>query len=100
MNEIEIAGIKRELRHLREVIVTVLDKGKDGADLRVAISFGLHTISTGCDHGQHYMFDKYGKPRLVITSCHSREVAFSRIKRRFNIHTLLRKCLYEAKRIP
>lgn len=175
MNEIEIAGIKRDLRHLREVIVSVPGKGKDGADLRVAISFGLHTISTGCDHGQHDMFDENGKPRLfsedryafslglpelahrmieqnyfswesadrnramnfavidvapgrihrlidgthqvvffylypasgitadvnlVITSCHSREVAFSRIKRRFNIHTLLRKCLYEAKRIP
>ncbi len=37
---------------------------------------------------------------LVITSCHSREVAFSRIKQRFNIHTILRKCLHEAKRIP
>lgn len=48
MNEIEIAGIKRDLRHLREVIVSVSGKGKDGADLRVAISFGLHTISTGC----------------------------------------------------
>lgn len=28
MNEIEIAGNKRDLRHLREVIVTVLSKGK------------------------------------------------------------------------
>lgn len=175
MNEIEIAGIKRDLRHLREVIVSVPSKGKDGADLRVAISYGLHTISTGYDHGQHDMFDENGKARLfsedryafslgspelahrmiehnyfswesadrnramnfavidvapscihrlvdgthqvvffylyptsgitahvnlVITRCHSREVALSRIKRRFNIHTLLRKCLYEAKRIP
>src|SRR6218665_386812 len=64
MNEIEIAGIKRDLRHLREGIVTVMGKGKDGADLRVAISFGLHTISIGCDHGQHDMFDENGKPRM------------------------------------
>jgi len=37
---------------------------------------------------------------LVITSCHIREVVFSRIKRRFNLHMLLRKCLYAQKRIP
>lgn len=175
MKEIEIAGIKRDLSHLSEVIVFVPGKGKDGADLRAAVSFGLHAISKGCDHGDHDMLDENGKPRqfsedryafslglpelahrmieqnyfcwesadrnramnyavidvapgriqqlvdgthqvvffylypasgvsadvnLVITSCHSRDVAFSRIKRRYNIHTLLRTCLYQAKRIP
>lgn len=38
--------------------------------------------------------------KLVIISCHARKVLFSKIQRRFNLHTLLRKCLYEQKRIP
>jgi len=175
MSEIQIAGIMRDLSHLREVVCAVPGKGNDGAELRVAISFGLHTISKGCDHGVHDMIDENGKPRqfdearyafslglqelarrmidqnyfcwesadrnramnyavidvapgriqqladgthqvvffylypasgvsadvnLVITSCHSREVVFSRLKRRYNIHTLLRTCLFKAKRIP
>lgn len=175
MQEIEIDGIVRDLRHLEEFVVVVEGKGKDGADLRVAISLGWHTVSEGCTAGQHDMVDENGKPRafcekryafslglpelarrmveqnyfcwessdrnramnyavidiapgrvrdlvdgehqvvffylypalsedadvkLVITSCHSREVIFSRIKRRYNIHVLLRKCLYEEKRIP
>ena len=37
---------------------------------------------------------------LVITSCHAREVIFGYIKRRFNMHTLLRTCLFQEKRIP
>lgn len=38
--------------------------------------------------------------KLHITSCHERHLIFSRITRRYNVHTLLRKCLYEQKRIP
>jgi len=37
---------------------------------------------------------------LVITSCHVREVVFGHIKRRFNMHVLLRTCLFKGKRIP
>ena len=174
MKQMMINGIMRDLSHLEEFVIAVSGKGKDGADLRVAITFGLHTVSEGCEAGQHDMKDENGKPRrfcearyafslglpelakrmieqnyfcwessdrnramnyavidvapgrihtlddgehqvvffylypakgpadvrLVITSCHSRRVVFSRIKRRFNILTLLRTCFYKNKRIP
>lgn len=175
MDEIEIGGVVRDLRHLQPFIVTLPNKGKDGADLRVSVELGRHVISRGCDFGQQDMVDENGKPRifcedryafslglpelakrmveqnyfcwessdrnrainyavidvapgrvqclldgehqviffylypdlgiksevkLIIISCHSREVLFSRIKRRYNLQTLLRACLYNRKRIP
>ena len=175
MQEIEIDGVVRDLRHLQEFVATVPGKGRDGADLRVAIALGRHTVSRACVAGQHNMMDENGKPRifcedryafslglpelarrmiqdnyfswesadrnqamnyavidvapgqvrdlrdgehqvvfyyihpadgvqadvrLVVTSCYLRQVAFSRIKRRYTVHMLLRKCLYEQKRIP
>lgn len=174
-DEIEIDGILRDLRHLKEFVVVVPGKGRDGGDLKVAISFGLHTISEGCPQGQHNLLDENGKPRrfcedryafslglrlwaqrmieqnyfswesadrnrkmhyavidvapdrvrqvpdgqhqvvffylypcrsdladvrLVVTSCHSRPIVFKHIKRRYNLHTLLRTCLFKQKRIP
>lgn len=175
MNEIEVGGVLRDLRHLQPFVVSLDGKGKDGADLRVSVSLGRHVISKSCDYGQHDMTDENGNPRafcedryafslglpefarrmieqnyfcwessdrnramnyavidvapgrilkivdgehqvvffylypdsgeqadvkLIITSGHSREIFFSRIKRRYNMHTLLRKCLYERKRFP
>lgn len=175
MDEIEVDGVLRDLRHLSSFVVTVPNKGKDGADLRVRISLGLHTVSRGCERGAHHLEDENGKPRqfcedryafslglpelskrmveqnyfcwdsidrnrainyavidiapgrvrelidgehqvvffylypciapeadvnLMITSCHARTVIFSRIKRRYNMHTLLRTCLYKERRIP
>lgn len=38
--------------------------------------------------------------RLFITSCYSREINFDRPKRRYNIHSVLRSCLYQQKRFP
>lgn len=37
---------------------------------------------------------------LVVTSCHARAVAFGGIKRRFNLLTVLRTCLFQQKRVP
>jgi hypothetical protein len=37
---------------------------------------------------------------LVITSCHNRPMVLSRIKRRFNVHTILRTCLFKQRRFP
>lgn len=37
---------------------------------------------------------------LMIMSCYTREVIFSHIKRRYNMHMLLRTCLYKQKRLP
>lgn len=175
MHEIVVNGIARDLRHLQSFVVVVAKKGKDDADLRVKVTFGLHAISQGCAFGTHDLTDENGKPRrfcedryafslglpelarrmieqnyfcwmssdrnqamnyavidiapgriqqlpdgehqvvffylypcqsddadvhLVITSCYAREVRFSRIKRRYNLHMLLRTCLYKGKRIP
>lgn len=175
MDEIEVDGVLRDLRHLRSFVVTLPGKGKDGADLRVRVSLGLHTISQGCERGQHHLEDENGKQRrfcedryafslglpelskrmveqnyfcwesidrnramnyavidiapgrvrelkdgvhqlvffylypckqpeadvnLMITSCYAREVIFSHVKRRYNMHTLLRTCMYKEKRLP
>lgn len=37
---------------------------------------------------------------LYVTSCHVRTVTLQRVKRRFNMHTVLRKCLYDGRRVP
>lgn len=175
IDEIEVDGIVRDLRHLQGFVAAVEGKGKEGAPLRVQVLFGMHTVSEGCVFGQHNILDENGKPRvfceqryafslglpelarrmveqnyycwestdrnraihyaiidvapgrihhvvtgehqvvffylypgsgelvdvkLVVTSCHAREVDVGRIKRRFNLHMLLRKCLYEQKRVP
>ena len=174
MDEIEVEGVLRDLRHLRSFVVTIPGKGIDDGDLRVRITLGLHTISQSCDRGDHHLEDENGKPRrfcedryafslglpelaqrmieqnyfcwesfdrnramnyaiidiapgrvrapvdgehqvvffylypcnqdladvnLVVTSCHSREVSFRHITRRFNMHTVLRTCLYKQKRM-
>lgn len=175
MEEFEVGGAIRDLRHLNRMGIAVAGKGINGADLRVSITYSIHTVSASCASGQHDMLDENGKPRrfcedryafslglpelakrmiahkyfcwesndrnrkmnyavidvapgrvrnlkdgehqvvffylypatgeeadvnLVITSCHARDVIFSRIRRRFDNHMLLRKCLYEQKRIP
>jgi hypothetical protein len=176
-HEVEMDGIVRDLRHLREFVVTVKGKGKDGADLKVAVRLGRHTVSKACPVGQqHNMTDENGKPRifcedryafsldlptlarrmieqsyfcwesldqnramnyavidvppgafhtlkdgeyqvmffylypadgedeadvnLVVASCHMRGMKFHSHKRRYNVHVLLRTCLYKQKRIP
>src|SRR3546814_8551523 len=63
MNEIVVDGVLRDLRHLRSFAVTVPNKGKDGADLIVRVSLGLHTVSRGCERGAHHFEDENGKPR-------------------------------------
>lgn len=175
MDEIEVEGVLRDLRHLRSFVVTVPGKGLDNGDLSVRVLLGLHTISKSCARGEHHLKDENGKPRtfcedryafslglpelarrmieqnyfcwqsldrnramnyavidiapsrirkpvdgehqvvffylypcrqdvanvdLVVTSCHAREVAFGRIKRRFNMLTVLRTCLFQQKRVP
>ena len=62
MDEIVVDGVLRDLRHLRSFAVTVPNKGKDGADLIVRVSLGLHTVSRGCERGAHHLEDENGKP--------------------------------------
>jgi len=58
--------------------------------------------------GQHQVVFFYLHPcrhdsadiNLVITSCYVRDVRFGHIRRRYNLHTLLRTCLFKGKRIP
>ncbi len=176
MQEIEINGVLRDLGHLASFVVTLTGKGRDGADLQVAVHLGLHTISRACQPGEiSNLVDENGQPRvfcedryafsfglkeiatrmiqqkyfcwessdrnramnyavldaapgrmrelqdgehqviyfylypadgkradvdLYVTSCYMRDMRFSHIKRRFDIHMLLRKCLFENKRLP
>jgi hypothetical protein len=175
MEEIEIAGVVRDVRHLKPFVCVAAGKGKDGADLRVEISFSLHTISKGCEADVADLLDENGKPRqfcedryafslglrelgarmieqnyfcwtspdrnramnyalvdvapgrllnltpgehhvvffylypsqspdadvkLIVTSCYPREMRIDPRDRRFNLLTVLRRCLYEQKRIP
>lgn len=176
MDEIEINGVLRDLTHLNSFVVTLGGKGEDGADLRVAVHLGLHTISRACEPGEvGDLDDENGKPRifcedryafsfglpeiatrmieekyfcwesldrnrainyavldaaparvrqlqdgehqviyfylypadgeradvdLYVTSCHMRFMRFGNVKRRFDTHMLLRKCLFQKKRLP
>ena len=176
MQEIEIDGVLRDLGHLASFVVTLIGKGRNGANLDVAVHLGLHTISRACKPGEvSNLVDENGQPRvfcedryafsfglkeiatrmiqqiyfcwessdrnramhyavldaapgrirelqdgehqviyfylypadgqradvdLYITSCYMRDMRFSKIKRRFDTHMLLRKCLFEGKRLP
>lgn len=175
IDEIEVSGIIRDLRHLESFVEVVDGKGRGGSPLRVQVLFGTHTVSEGCEFGQHDMLDENGKPRafcerrytfslglpelakrmveqdyfcwestdrnraihyavidvapgrihqtvsgehqvvffylypassdlidvkLIVTSCHARALDVGKIKRRYNLHMLMRKCLYDQKRIP
>jgi hypothetical protein len=176
MDEIEIAGVLRDLRHLKPFVVNLAGKGKEGEDLRVAVYFRLHTISRACqpnevanmldENGQRRVFceDRYafslGLPEIAkrmilqkyycwessdrnrilhyaildaapgrirelqdgehqviyfylypangktadvdlhVTSCYMNNMRFGNVKRRFDTHMLLRKCLFDKKRLP
>lgn len=65
LEEIEIEGVLRDLKHLESFIVTLAGKGKEGADLRVAVHLGLHTISRACQPGEaNNLYDENGQPRV------------------------------------
>ena len=176
MPEIEIEGILRDLSHLNDFTVNLAKKGKDGADLRVSVRLGLHTISRACNAEEEgNMLDENGRPRVFceerysfslglkeivtrmitqkyfcwesrdrnrvvnyavldaapgrignlkdgqhtviyfylypangvkadvimhVLSCHMRELSFKKIKRRFDMHNILRTCLFQNKRVP
>ena len=38
--------------------------------------------------------------RFFVTSCYEKDLLFKKKVRRYNMHTLLRKCLYDQKRLP
>lgn len=63
MQEIEVEGVVRDLRHLEPFVCVAPGKGKDGADLRVEINFSLHTVSKGCEADDADFQDENGKPR-------------------------------------
>lgn len=83
----------------------------ESSDRNRAINYAVINVAPGrvrsLEDGEHqvvffyiYPLDEHADVRLAITSCHSRQVTFSKIRRRYNLHTLLRKCLYDGKRIP
>jgi len=82
MEDIEVGGVLRDLRHLRSFVVTVPGKGRDNGDLRVRISLGLHTISTGCDRGAHDLEDENGKPRRFCEDRYAFSLGLPELARR------------------
>jgi hypothetical protein len=87
-HEVEIDGIARDLRHLREFVVTVKGKGKDGADLRVAVRLGRRTISKACPVGQqHNMTDENGKPRIFCEDRYAFSLGLPTLARRMIEHS-------------
>lgn len=63
MDDISINGVTRDLSHLRDLYCVVAGKGRDGADLRVRVSMGLHTISQSCAADVADLYDENGRPR-------------------------------------
>jgi hypothetical protein len=63
MDSIEINGIQYGFDHLREFVVRLPNKGRDSADLRVAVTCGSHVVSRSCDNGSRDLVDESGKPR-------------------------------------
>jgi hypothetical protein len=62
---IEIKGVWRDLTHLNSFVVTLAGKGRDGADLRVAVHLGLHAVSRRCQPDEEHDFrDENGQPRV------------------------------------
>ena len=65
MQSIKIDGIIRDLKHLESFVVKLADKGRDNADLRVAIHLGLHTVSRACQPDEvSNMLDENKAPRV------------------------------------
>jgi hypothetical protein len=67
VKKITIEGIEYELSHLQPFITTVSGKGKEGGDIRVAVSLSRHTISKSCESSQKNMTDEKGKPRMFCS---------------------------------
>lgn len=81
-------------------------------DRNRAINFAVIDVAPGrvrqLQAGEHRMVFFYLHPSkkadadvtMVVTSCHSRYFDMSREKRRFDLHQVLRTCLYKGKRVP
>jgi len=81
-------------------------------DRNRAINFAVIDIAPGrvstLPAGDHRMVFFYLHPSkrgdadvtMVVTSCHSRFFNMSKEKRRYDLHQVLRTCLYKEKRIP
>lgn len=82
MNDIEVDGVLRDLRHLHDFVVTVPGKGMHNGDLRVRISLGLHTISEGCALGEHHLKDENGKPRRFCEDRYAFSLGLPELARR------------------
>lgn len=66
-NELNIDGVCHTLQHLRPLLVTVLKKGKNGANLSVKVSFSRHTVSQSGTEANLNMRDENNKPRLFCS---------------------------------
>ena len=64
---------------------------------RIRVTSGVHRVA----YFHVYPGDsRDSSVNLFVNSCHERNINLDRIKRRFDLHYVLRKCLYEQKRMP
>lgn len=100
---------------LREIVTRMIEQKYfcwESADRNRSMNYAVLDAAPGrvrqLQDGEHQVIYFYLYPAddtradvdLYITSCHMRYMRFDRIKRRFDIHMLLRKCLFEGKRLP
>ncbi|MEO4045248.1 hypothetical protein AAFN47_26955 [Hoeflea sp. CAU 1731] len=84
----------------------------ESSDRNRSMNYAVVDVAPGrirnLQNGEHYVIFFYLYPSggtaadvdLHITSCYLRFMHFDRIKRRYNLHTVLRKCLFDQKRVP
>ena len=83
MQALNIDGVSRDLSHLDSFVVTLDGKGRDGADLRVLVHLGLHTISRACRAGETAnMCDEQDRPRIFCEDRYAYSLGLKEISTR------------------
>jgi len=84
----------------------------ESSDRNRSMNYAVVDVAPGrirsLQNGEHYVIFFYLYPshgttadvELNVTSCYLRFMHFNRIKRRYNMHSELRKCLFGQKRVP
>jgi hypothetical protein len=100
---------------LREIATRMIEQKYycwESHDRNRAVNYAIIDLAPGrarrIEDGEHHVIYFYLHPDksansdviLRITSCHMRPMTFANVKRRYDMHTVLRKCLFEGKRLP
>lgn len=83
MGNIQIDGVDRDISHLSFFVHVLAGKGHEGADLRVGVRLGLHTISRACEPGEvANMSDENGTPRVFCEDRYAFSIGLPELTRR------------------